>query len=763
MAFRGALGQIAHWAMKIVCVVGWYYPDSSGGSEVYVAGLARELRSLGHEVLIAAPHDGEQERSYEHNGISVYRYPAGSTYLQAEASGLQSPASAGTLMRWLRANRPDLVHFHSWTHGAGYWHVREARKAGFPVYLTFHTAAAFCARATMKRWDTLACDGQIRLARCAACYFHKRGIPRPLAWTLAATGKHLPLLGTTAPGRLGTALRYPRSLDLRRRQLNETWTMCERVIGVCQWVYDSLALNGCPRSKLLMMRQGCDMPEELPPAPSPIRPLFRIGFLGRLDHVKGVMLLTEAVKRLPPSVKISLELKGIPQDDNYYRLLVAQIGNDPRIRLLKPSPPTEVKEWLAGLDLLVVPSRWMETGPLVVYEAFAVGVPVVGARHGGMCELIEDNVNGLLFEPNSVEDLARVLAQVHAQPEILTRLRQGIGRTRSMRDVACETDLLYRGRFPPMKRLSPAQGKEESGTPCAASVIVATFRRRETLRTLLADLAAQEGVDAEVLVVDQNDPPLGPDIFEPWPDRLGSMGLRVLHRPRGVVSARNEAASCARGRILVFLDDDVRIENPRFLAGYVDAFAHHGTEAICGQERTPPGFEEGDEVPPHSADTFEQALFFPRNSRWRGEVCALSTCNCAIRADAWKKIGGLDPQFTGNSYGDDADLALRLHLRGLRILFEPALSVNHFKCPEGGLRLGDRTNPWPESEKYVSAWIFFWRHVPSAWKPWYFWHGILRKSLLLRLNARRPWRWPVILFGLFVAAARGFRAAPRLP
>lgn len=749
--------------MKIVCVVGWYYPDSSGGSEVYVAGLARELRALGHEVLVAAPHDGEQERSYAHNGIPVYRYPAGSTYLQAEASGLQPPASVGTLTRWLRANRPDIVHFHSWTHGAGYWHVREAREAGFPVYLTFHTAAAFCARSTMKRWDTVACDGQIRLARCAACYFHKRGIPRPLAWTLAAAGKHLSALGVTAPARLGTALHYPHSLDLRRRQLNEIWTICERVIGVCQWVYDSLALNGCPRSKLLMMRQGCDMPAERPPMRSLVRPLHRIGFLGRLDHVKGVMLLIAAVKRLPPSVDLALELKGIPQDEEYYRLLVARIGDDPRIHLLKPSPPAEVKQWLAELDLLVVPSRWMETGPLVVYEAFAVGVPVVGAKHGGMCELIEDNVNGLLFEPNSVEDLARVLQRVHARPEILARLRQGIGRTRSMRDVARETDLLYRGRFPPVASPPPTQGEERGGAPYEASVIVATFRRREPLRTLLADLAAQEGVDAEVLVVDQNDPPLGPDAFDPWTDRLGSLGLCVLHRPRGVVSARNEAASCARGRILVFLDDDVRIETPRFLAGYVAAFARYGADAICGQERTPPNFEEGDDAPPSSKGAFEQAMFFPRNSRWRGEVCALSTCNCAIRADAWRKIGGLDPQFTGNSYGDDADLALRLHRRGRRILFEPSLAVNHFKCPEGGLRLGDRANPWPESEKYVSAWLFLWRHVPHAWRTWYLWHGILRKSLFLRANFCRPWRWPVILCGLLIAATQGRRAAPRIP
>jgi glycosyltransferase involved in cell wall biosynthesis/GT2 family glycosyltransferase len=749
--------------MRIVCVVGWYYPDSSGGSEVYVAGLARELRLLGHELLVAAPHDGADERAYEHDGIPVYRYPAGATYQRAEAFGLKAPDSVATLVRWLRATRAEVVHFHSWTHGAGYWHVRAAREAGFRVFLTFHTSSAFCARATMKRWDTVVCDGEIRLTRCAACYFHKRGLPRLPAWALAVTAQGLPSLGARTPGPLGTALRYHRSLDLRRRQLNETWQLCERVVGVCQWVHDALALNGCPRSKLLMMRQGCDAPADRPPVRSAVRPLRRIGFLGRLDHVKGVMLLTAAVKRLPASVDVSLELKGIPQDEAYYQSLIAQIGNDPRIHLLKPSSPTEVKEWLAGLDLLVVPSRWMETGPLVVYEAFAVGVPVLGARHGGMCELIEDNVNGLLFEPGSVEDLSRVLLEVHERPEVLTRLRQGIGRTRSMRDVARETDLVYRGLFPAPALPSAPRAQPDDDGPCDASVLVATFRRREPLRALLADLAAQEGVRGEVIVVDQNEPPLDPGVFDPWNDRLGQLRLRVLPHPRGVVAARNRAASAARGSVLVFLDDDVRIPNPRFLAGYVAAFAREPVDAICGQERTPPAFEEGNDDPPARVPAFEQVMFFPRNSRWRGEVCALSTCNCAIRASAWREIGGLDPRFSGNSYGDDADLALRLSHAGRRILFEPSLSVNHFKCPEGGLRLADRANPWPESEKYVSAWLFFWRHVPASWKAWYFWHGILRKSLFLRANSRRPWRWPLILWGLLAGAARGHRAAPRLP
>ncbi len=431
--------------MKIACVVGWYHPESHGGSEVYVSGLARELRQLGHEVRIAAPHDGEGEKHYEHEGIPVYRYPADRNPRGAEDFGTQASSSVGLLAGWVKQTCPDLVHFHSWTSAAGYWHIRHIHEAGFPVYATIHTASAFCVRGTMLRWDQTVCDGQMRPVRCSACYFQKRGLPKTLAWMAAVAAATMPLAGAILPGRLGTAARLPRSLRLRRRQLEDTWKICRQVVAVCRWVEDALLENGCPRDKLRLSRQGCDTPEsKISPPAGAVRPVKRIGFLGRLDPLKGVMTLVGAVKRLPRSISVEVELKGIPQSEEYLRMLKEMIRDDPRLRLVEPSPSHVVHEWSKSLDLLVVPSRWLETGPLVIYEAFAAGVPVIGARHGGIAELVEENVNGLLFEPGSEEDLARVIQRVCQNPELVHRMRQRIGRVRTMHDVARDMDLMYR-------------------------------------------------------------------------------------------------------------------------------------------------------------------------------------------------------------------------------------------------------------------------------------------------------------------------------
>ena len=98
---------------------------------------------------------------------------------------------------------------------------------------------------------------------------------------------------------------------------------------------------------------------------------------------------------------------------------------------------------LAGIDVIVVPSRWYENAPGVIFESFAAKAPVVAANLGGMSEFVWHEENGLLFEPEDAEDLGRGLRRLAGEPGLLERLRSGIGPVKTIGEYTDELVELY--------------------------------------------------------------------------------------------------------------------------------------------------------------------------------------------------------------------------------------------------------------------------------------------------------------------------------
>ena len=92
--------------MKIAHLLGWYFPDSVGGTEVYVEGLCRRLRAAGHRVVVAAPDSRHvAPERYTHDDVPVFRYPISDTPTRDEAYHRVPVRGAGRLYRWLADER----------------------------------------------------------------------------------------------------------------------------------------------------------------------------------------------------------------------------------------------------------------------------------------------------------------------------------------------------------------------------------------------------------------------------------------------------------------------------------------------------------------------------------------------------------------------------------------------------------------------------------------------------------------------------------
>ncbi len=202
--------------MKILHLLGWYFPDSVGGTEVYVEALCRRLRAAGHDVRIAAPDShGVAPGLYEHDGIPVLRYAISDTPTRDEAYHRVVVRGGERLHRWLADERPDILHLHSFTTGVGLPEIRAARELGIRVIVTCHLPGFgyMCRTGELMQWGRVPCDGIVELAKCASCNLTRLGLAQPLARVAGAVPLELSALTRRLPGRVGTTLGMAASVD----------------------------------------------------------------------------------------------------------------------------------------------------------------------------------------------------------------------------------------------------------------------------------------------------------------------------------------------------------------------------------------------------------------------------------------------------------------------------------------------------------------------------------------------------------------------
>jgi glycosyltransferase involved in cell wall biosynthesis len=140
-----------------------------------------------------------------------------------------------------------------------------------------------------------------------------------------------------------------------------------------------------------------------------------------------------------------IDVFGIPQaskNATYQRALEAAAERDSRFALRSPVPPDRTVAVLRNYDVLAVPSRWLETGPLVVLEAFGAGIPVIGSNIGGIPELLTDGIDGLLVQAGDVGAFAAGLQKLLSS-ELRAKLRKGVRRPKLMSEVAKDMSEMY--------------------------------------------------------------------------------------------------------------------------------------------------------------------------------------------------------------------------------------------------------------------------------------------------------------------------------
>jgi glycosyltransferase involved in cell wall biosynthesis len=441
--------------LKILHIPFHFQPGRLGGTEIYVASLCRALSALGLESAIAAPAHTNYETNFE--GTQVYYFGLARQVGFEQAHGKPDTVAANNFRAVLHRWRPDVVHLHARSSAVSELLADEAKSAGCKVVYTYHTPTASCPRGTMMRGGGVPCDGKLNTTRCTECVLQLHGVPWMARTILARTpiGLGKLIANFDLNGGLWTALRMRALITEGKIRYLEFIDKLDRVVAVCDWVAQVLSKNGLSGPKLFVSRQGLPYGSIIPGIESRVEskhgarltdlaPL-KIRFFGRLDATKGADVLVNALHAIP-KCNVQLEIYGIQQDvaSVYSMGLDALISRDRRITLKAALAPDRVVCAMRDCDLVVVPSRLLETGPLVVLESFAAGTPVMGSRLGGIAELVRDGVDGVLIEEGNVGAWAQAIADIEKDRACLQALRSEIRSPRTALDVANEMKRLYR-------------------------------------------------------------------------------------------------------------------------------------------------------------------------------------------------------------------------------------------------------------------------------------------------------------------------------
>lgn len=439
--------------LRVAQAVGWFGPQRVGGTEIYVERLTRELVRRGAHVEVLAPDpQGRAPHRYEHEGITVHRYPTAKSLTRDEAQTRVPVRGSGWLRAWLGEMRPDVVHFHTFVPGMEFTEVAAAHAAGSRVLVTSHASslAYLCARGTLMYRGSEVCDGLVTPGRCAACLMEAHGLPRPLSRAVAALPAALSARLRTLPGGLGTALGSTSYIGHRLELQGRLFSLVRALVVLTDWARRVVLDNGAPPEQVVVNRLGIGN-EQVAPKPGPrVRPTgtpVRVGYLGRFDPMKGVDDLLAAMGDVPTQTPLELEIRGPAPEAEHQPLMNAALAlaaRDRRVRIGPALSEHDVPAFLASLDVLCCPSRCLEGGPTVAIEAHAVGTPVVGTRIGGLAELVIDGRSGQLIAPGDRSALTELLTSMAADPlHTIDHWRAHLPPARTMLAIVDEYEPLY--------------------------------------------------------------------------------------------------------------------------------------------------------------------------------------------------------------------------------------------------------------------------------------------------------------------------------
>ncbi len=354
---------------RLLSINNYYY--RRGGAETVFFEHNELFENDGYEVFPFAMKHKEniQDRwaNYFVNNIDYDNRYSLTGNLKNAVNVVYSFEAKRSLGRLISDHHPQIAHLHNIYHHLSTSILHTLKRHGIPTVLTLHDLKIACPAYTMLEGGNI----------CEKCRSGK--------WHVVANKciKNSLLLSTIV------------LVEAWLTRIMKVYENCvDRFIVPSQFYIDKFSEWGIDTRKFHHVPNFVDV-NTIPYSAEPGEYYL---YIGRLSQEKGLRTMIDAFTGLDVKLKIA----GTGPLDDFVRAASERYGN---IELLGYIDKRAVGEALSRAKAVVVPSEWFENCPMSVIEAFAYGKPVLASNIGGLSEMVEHGVNGLIFEPGDANGL----------------------------------------------------------------------------------------------------------------------------------------------------------------------------------------------------------------------------------------------------------------------------------------------------------------------------------------------------------------------
>lgn len=420
---------------RLLSINNYYY--RRGGAEVAFLEQNRLLEERGWDVVpFAMRHAGNLPSRWD--GYFVDEIEFGADYGPAEklrraAKVIYSREARAKVEALMAAARPDVAHAHNVYHHLSPAIFPAIKAAGVPLVMTVHDLKLACPAYTMLSRGR-PCE------RCRGGRIHNVVLNRCIKGSAALSA--LVMAETAVHRALGL---YDGTVD--------------RFAVPSRFYIDKLVEWGWRRERFVHLPNFVDAARFGPGDAEGAAAGRGFLYFGRLSPEKGLdtLLRAAALSRQPVTVV------GAGGQEAELRALAASLGAE--VAWLGYRSGEALHAAVRAARAVVLPSTWYENAPLSLLEAYALGRPVIGARIGGIPEMIREGETGVSFAPGDAEALAEAMARFAALPDAAASAMGRAGR----RWVEAEfSPAAYRARLLDLyAELNPAlrADREPAGAP----------------------------------------------------------------------------------------------------------------------------------------------------------------------------------------------------------------------------------------------------------------------------------------------------------